>query len=142
MSRVDDMTRLCGQVQAGRRERKSFVANLVSGGAARRAAVGAVCVANANANEARRRSLMASLSAFMANLAANEKDRQQEAARLRKALAAFVNTVVQDVASLTRDVASARKANRAENAAARNAWCGVVVAVTGKRGAKSTSPAA
>lgn len=142
MSRVDDMIRLHDQVKTGRRERKNGVANLVHSGDARRAAVGVARAATADANKERRRNLRGSLSTFMADLAAKDKGRQQEAARLRAALASFVDTVARDVASLARDVAATRKSNRAmnaamhaENAAAHAAWSGI--AVSGKRGAKS-----
>lgn len=142
MSRVDDMTRLHDQVKTGRRERKNGVANLVNSGDARRAAVGVARAATADANKERRRNLSVSLSAFMANLANEDKSRQKEAARLRKALAGFVHSVERDVASLARDVAATRKSNRAmnaathaENAAAHAAWSGI--AVSGKRGSKS-----
>jgi hypothetical protein len=142
VSRLDDMTRLRDQVQAGRRERKSLVANLALGCIARRVAVGGVREANMAANDERSRSLMASLSAFMANLAMHEKGRRQVAGRSRKARVSFIRKVGRDVAALARDVASTRHANRTENAASRTAWRGVTVAAHGKRGAKSTSPSA
>lgn len=144
MSRVDDMTRLHDQVVAGHRERQSVVASLESSGDARRAAVSASRMAIMQANKDRRSNLSVSLSAFMANLAKEDKSRQKEAARLRKALAGFVHSVERDVVSLARDVAATRKSNRAmnaatnaENTAAHAAWRGI--AVSGKRGAKSKS---
>lgn len=149
MSRVDDMTRLHDQVIAGHRGRKSFISNLVKNGDARSAAVGVARAAIVAANNERKRNLKGNLSAFMANLAAKENSRQQEAARLRVTLAAVVDAVAKDVASLSRDVAATRKANRAmnaathaENAAAREAWRGVAMSSSGRRGAKSGSHAA
>lgn len=143
MSRLDDMTRLRDQVQAGHQERKSLVASLIGGGAARRVAVGVTREENQNANEERSRHLMMTLSAFMAGLAAHEKGRKKAAIRSRKARIVFVDSVSRDVASLARDVASTRSTNRAENVASRRAWRGVaVVAASSKRSAKSTGHAA
>lgn len=142
MSRLDDITRLRDQIQAGRLERMSLVANLVGGGAARRMAVGLVREANMAENDERSRSLKATLSAFMANLAMHEKGRRQGAARLHKAHVTFVRRLGRDAASLARNVASVRNANRAENAASRAAWRGIVFAASGRRGVRSTGPVA
>lgn len=143
MSRLNDMTRLHDQVIAGHGRRKGLVASLMSGGVARRVAVAATRVANQNANEARSRRLMATLSAFMAALAVQEKGRRKAATRARKSRVAFVGGVARNVASLAHDVASMRSLNRAENAASRTAWCGVaVIAASGKRSVKSASHAA
>lgn len=149
MSRVDDMTRLHDQVMAGHRGRKSFIINLVKSGDARSAAVGVTRAAIVAANKERKRNLKGNLSAFMANLATNENNRQQEAARLRRTLAAVIDGIAKDVASLSRGVAATRKANRAmnaathaENTAAREAWRGLVMSASGKRSAKSKSSSA
>ncbi|MDO8369933.1 MAG: hypothetical protein Q7S71_04400 [Candidatus Nitrotoga sp.] len=143
MSRLNDMTRLRDQIQAGHQGRKCLIADLMAGGVARRVSVGVTRAANQNANEDRSRRLMARLSAFMAALAMQEKGRQKMAARSRKSRVAFVDSVARDVASLARDIASMRNANRAENAASHSAWRGVsIVAASSKRSMKSASHAA
>lgn len=142
MSRLNDMSRLHDQIQAGRRDRMAMLANLNGGANARRMAVGAMREANRAENNKRSRNLMETLSGFMANLAMNEKGRRQMEGKSRKARLAFIRKLGRDVASLARDVASTRNANRTENAASRAAWHGVVISASGKRTAKSASQAA
>lgn len=117
MSRVNDMTRLHDQIQSGRLGRRTLVADLARGDAEMKKTMRDVRGANLAANEERSRSVMATLSAFMANLAADEKNRQQVAAKLRQARAGFVN-------KLACDMGATRHAYRNENAAAKSAWHG------------------
>jgi hypothetical protein len=117
VSRVNDMTRLHDQIQSGRLGRRTLVADLARGDADMKKAISDVRGANLAANEERSRSVMATLSSFMANLAAAERGRQQVAAQSRKARANSAN-------KLARDIGSKRHAYRIENAAARSAWHG------------------
>ncbi|MDO8438234.1 MAG: hypothetical protein Q7S69_08795 [Nitrosomonadaceae bacterium] len=107
MSRSDDMAALREQVQAGHSDREEFVSKLTQSGID-------LSKANQAQNKARRRSLMEVL-------AANEKSRRQDAARLHK-------TCVKYVTGLAQTIAAQRKANAAENAAARSAWLGAAIA--------------
>lgn len=128
MSRSDDMVALREQVQAGhldrqveRRGRIEFVVALTQSGSD-------LNKANQAENKERRRSLMATLAAYMKLLARHEKSRQQEARRLHKARTTFV-------ANLTRTTDSQRKSNAAENAATRSGWFGAAIAAASpKRG--------
>ncbi len=114
MSRSDDLTALRERCQAGHSDREEFVSQLTRSGIE-------LSKANQAENKERRRSLMEAL-------AAHEKSRRQEASRLHKIRAKFV-------ADLARTTAALRKANAAENAAARSAWFGAAVAaVSPKRG--------
>ena len=123
MSRSDDMVALREQVQAGhldrqvgRRGRAEFVVALTQSGSD-------LNKANQAANKERRRSLMATLAAYMKLLARHEKSRKQESSRLHKARATFVT-------NLTRTAESQRKSNAAENAASRSGWFGAPIAAT------------
>ena len=107
MSRSDDMAALREQVQAGHSGREEFVSQLTRSGIE-------LSKANQAENKERRRSLMEAL-------AAHEKSRRQDAARLHKTRAKFV-------ANLARTTAAQRKANAAENAAARSGWFGAAIA--------------
>lgn len=123
MSRSDDMVALREQIQAGhldrqvgRRGRVKFVVAVTQSGSE-------LNKANQAANKERRRSLMATLAAYMKLLARHEKSRKQESSRLHKVRATFVT-------NLTRTTDSQRKSNAAENAAARSGWFGAAIAAT------------
>ena len=128
MSRSDDMVALREQVQAGhldrqvgRRGRVDFVVTLTQSGSD-------LNKANQAANKERRRSLMATLAAYMKLLARHEESRKQGASRLQKVRATFVT-------NLTRTSDTQRKSNAAENAAGRSGWFGAAIAATSpKRG--------
>ena len=128
MSRSDDMVALREQVQAGhlerqvgRRGRVEFVVALTQSGSD-------LNKANQAANKERRRSLKATLAAYMKLLARHEESRKQEASRLHKARATFVT-------NLTRTTDSQRQFNATENAAARSGWFDSAIAATSpKRG--------
>ncbi|MFY9259546.1 MAG: hypothetical protein WAO71_03455 [Gallionella sp.] len=111
------MTRLHDQIQSGRLGRRTLVADLARGDVEMKRNMRDMRGANLAANEERSRSVMATLSAFMASLAAHEKGRKKFAAKLRKARAGFVH-------KLAHDIGATRRAYRAENAAARSAWRG------------------
>ena len=120
MSRSDDMLALREQVQAGhfdrqvaRRGRADFVVALTQSGSD-------LHKANQAENKERRRSLLATLAAYMKFLASYEKSRKQEANSMHKARAMFV-------ASLTRHTDAQRKVNATENTAARSGWSGAVI---------------
>tara|TARA_B110000259_G_C14009179_1_gene398974 strand:+ start:1527 stop:1871 length:345 start_codon:yes stop_codon:yes gene_type:complete len=109
------MAALREQVQAGHLDRQvarfgraEFVVALMQSGSD-------LNEANQAENKERRRSLIATLAAYMKLLAKHEKSRRQEASRLHKARAMFV-------ANLTRATDSQRKANATENTAARSGW--------------------
>lgn len=123
MSRSDDMVALREQIQAGhldrqvgRRGRVKYVVAVTQSGSE-------LNKANQAANKERRRSLMATLAAYMKLLARHEKSRKQESSRLHKVRATFVT-------NLTRTTDSQRKSNAAENAAARSGWFGAAIAAT------------
>ena len=123
MSRSDDMVALREQIQAGhldrqvgRRGRVKYVVAVTQSGSE-------LNKANQAANKERRRSLMATLAAYMKLLARHEKSRKQESSRLHKVRATFVT-------NLTRTTDSQRKSNAAENAAGRGGWFGAAIAAT------------
>ena len=126
MSRSDDMSALREQVQAGHLDRQAarsgrveFVTNLTRSGIE-------LNKANQAENKERRRSLMEALAAYIKRLTAHETGRKQEAVRLYKIRAKFL-------ANLARSIAALRKANTAENAAARSGWFGEAIAAASRK---------
>jgi len=85
--------------QAGRHGRAAFVTTLTQSGVE-------LSKVNKAANKERRRSLMATLTAYIERLGTYEKKRKQEASRLHK-------TRIDFVANLSRTAALQRKANTA-----------------------------
>lgn len=137
MSRVSDMVQLCEQIRTGHHARKELVVNLVASGVAASATNQATRMANRVANEERGRSLRASLAAHMATLASSENGRRQDAERARKTRMKFLASLTRNCAAMARSCAARRKANKAENVAARAAWFSV--AVSSKHGGKPSS---
>lgn len=134
MSRVSDMDQLCEQIRTGHHARKEFVVNLVVSGVAASAATQATRMTNRVANKERGRSLRESLAAYMATLVTSENGRRQDAERARRIRTKFLANLTRNCAAMARSCAATRKANKAENIAARAAWFGV--AVSNKRGGK------
>jgi hypothetical protein len=137
MSRVNDMVQLCEQIRTGHSARRELVVNLARSGAEASAANQVTRMANQAANQERWRSLRESLTAHMTTLVAYENGRKIEAAQSRKARMKFVASLTRNCVALARNCATMRKANKAENVAARAVWLGT--AVSGKRGGKSSS---
>ena len=136
MSRSDDMSALREQVQAGHLDRQAGHLDRRAGRGGRLEFVTALTQsgielnkANQAENKERRRSLIATLTAYMKRLHAHEKNRMQEASRMHKARAQFVT-------NLARTIGAQRKANAAENAAARSSLFGAgLTAESPKQGA-------
>ena len=143
MSRVDEMVQLCGQIQAGHRERQEFRANLARTGAARSGSIHASQFAIRAANQARRRTLGETLGAHMSALNAFENGRKQTASESRAARMAFMSKLRQNCAAMAQASATMSRANRAESAASRAAFFGAPAAApAAKRAGKSRNAAA
>jgi hypothetical protein len=137
MSRVNDMVQLCEQIRTGHSARRELVVNLAKSGAEASAANKATRMANQAANQERRHCLKESLTAYIATLVAYEHARKTEAAHSRKARMKFLAGLTRNCVALARNCATTRKANKAENVAARAAWKGTTV--SGRHSGKSSS---